>query len=316
MRAMGIEEFGDPGSIKRLDLPDPPVGPDYVLIRVKAAGVNPVDAMIRAGGLVGAFPHFFPLVLGWDAAGVVEGVGPAVRRFAPGDEVYAYCRKDYIGGGTYGDLVAVRPFHVAHKPDEASWAEAGAVPLAGLTAFQVIHEALLVEEGQTVLIHGGAGGVGSFAVQFARVLGAHVIATGRAANHEFMRSLGAAETIDYTAGDFAEAVLALYPDGVDAVADFAGGDTLERSAAILREGSRASSILVTSPPDAFDAKRIGFAYVFVRPDSDQLAQIATLIDTGEVRVHVTKELPIEAAARAHELIETGHTRGKIVLVND
>jgi NADPH:quinone reductase-like Zn-dependent oxidoreductase len=316
MRAMGIEEFGDPSAIRRLDVPDPPVGPDYVLIRVKAAGVNPVDAAIRGGSLRGAFPHLFPVVLGWDAAGVVEQVGPAVRDFEPGDEVYAYCRKDYVGGGTYGDYVAVRPFHVARKPANVSWAQAGAVPLAGLTAYQVINEALLVHKGQTVLIHGGAGGVGSFAVQFARSVGAHVIATGSERNHEFLRSIGAAETIDYNAVDFVDAVRQSHPDGVDAVADFAGGDTLDRSVAVLRHHGRASSILVPAAPDSFAERQIEFHYVFVRPDAAQLIEIAALIDAGDVRVQVSEELPLEQAARAHELIETGHTRGKIVLLND
>jgi NADPH:quinone reductase-like Zn-dependent oxidoreductase len=313
---MGIEAFGDPSAIHRLDVPDPPVGPDYVLIRVKAAGVNPVDAKVRDGSMRGGFPHFFPLVLGWDAAGVVEQVGPAVRNFAAGDEVFAYCRKDYIGGGTYADYVSVRPFHVARKPESASWAEAGAVPLAGLTAYQVIDEALLLEEGQTVLVHGGAGGVGSFAVQLAHSLGAHVIATGSDRNQDFLRELGAAETIDYNAVDFADAVREAHPDGIDAVADFAGGDTLERSAPLLREGGHASSILVHAAPAALDERRIRFRYVFVRPDSDQLSELAAMIDADEVRVHIQQELPMEQAPRAHEAIETGHTRGKIVLIND
>jgi NADPH:quinone reductase-like Zn-dependent oxidoreductase len=312
---MGIEEFGDPDRIKRLDVPDPQVGPDYVLIRVKAAGVNPVDAGIRSGSLRAYFPHLFPIVLGWDAAGVVEQVGPAVTNFEPGDEVYAYCRKDYVGGGTYGDLVSVRPFHVSRKPGNASWAEAGAVPLAGLTAYQVINEALFLEEGQTVLIHGGSGGVGHFAVQLARALGARVIATGRERNHEFLRELGAEQTIDYTATDVADAVRESHPDGIDAVADFVGGDALERSIPVLRDGGHASSILVPSPPAGIEQRRIQFRYVFVRPDAEHLAEIAGLIDAGDVRVHIQDELPVEQAARAHEAIETGHTRGKIVLVN-
>jgi NADPH:quinone reductase-like Zn-dependent oxidoreductase len=313
---MGIEEFGGVDKIKRLDVPDPPVGPDYVSIRVNAAGVNPVDTSIREGHLRAYFPHLLPVVLGWDAAGVVEHAGPAVRRFAPGDEVYAYCRKDYVGGGTYGDLVVMRSVLVGHKPETVSWAQAGGVPLAGLTAFQVINEALLLEEGQTVLVWGGAGGVGHFAVQFAHAVGARVIATGRTENQDFLRELGVDEPIDYTAVDVVEAVREAHPGGVDAVADFVGGDKLERSAAALREGGRAASVLVPSAPDSLVEKRAVFVYVFVRPDADHLRDIAALVDSGQVRVHVEQELPMEQAARAHEQIQTRHTRGKIVLLND
>ena len=310
---MAIHEFGGPEQIEEIDVPDPLVGPDSILIRVKTAGVNPVDAKIRQGASKERWPHFFPLILGWDAAGVVERAGPAIRHLGEGDEVYAYCRKDYVRDGTYAELVSVRAPSVARKPATASWEEAGATPLAALTAFQALHDALQVERGDTVLIHGGTGGVGSFAVQLARSAGAHVIATASAANHDFLRDLGAADAIDYNERDFADAVCESHPDGVDHVLDLVGGDTLERSAAVLRPRGRAASVLVPQGPGALAENDIDFSYVFVRPDAGQLTAIAGLVDEGEVRVQVQEALPLADAARAHEQIESGHTRGKLVL---
>ena len=310
---MAIHEFGGPEQIEEIDVPDPLVGPDSILIRVKTAGVNPVDAKIRQGASKERWPHFFPLILGWDAAGVVERAGPAIRHLGEGDEVYAYCRKDYVRDGTYAELVSVRAPSVARKPATASWEEAGATPLAALTAFQALHDALQVERGDTVLIHGGSGGVGSFAVQLARSAGAHVIATASDANHDFLRDLGAADAIDYNERDFADAVRESHPDGVDHVLDLVGGDTLDRSAAVLRPRGRAASVLVPQAPGALAENDIDFSYVFVRPDAGQLTAIAGLVDEGEVRVQVQEALPLADAARAHEQIESGHTRGKLVL---
>jgi NADPH:quinone reductase-like Zn-dependent oxidoreductase len=310
---MAIHDFGGSDRIEEIDAPDPLVGPDSILIRVKTAGVNPVDAKIRQGASNERWPHFFPLILGWDAAGVVEQVGPAIKHLGEGDEVYAYCRKDYVRDGTYAELVSVRAPNVARKPATASWEEAGATPLAALTAFQALHDSLHVEDGDTILIHGGSGGVGSFAVQLARVAGAHVITTGGSRNHDYLRELGAAEAIDYNEQDFADAVRESHPDGVDHVLDLVGGDTLERSAAVLRERGRAASVLLPQPPDAIAERGADYSYVFVRPDSEQLATLAELIDQGDIRVEVQEALPLAEAGRAHAQIESGHTRGKLVL---
>jgi NADPH:quinone reductase-like Zn-dependent oxidoreductase len=293
----------------------PLVGPDSILIRVSAVGVNPVDAKIRQGASKERWPHFFPLILGWDAAGVVEDVGPAITDYGQGDEVFAYCRKDYVRDGTYAEFVSVRQFQLAPKPETESWEEAGATPLAGLTAYQALHDALQVGRGDTVLIHGASGGVGSFAVQLARIAGAHVIATGSEGNQNFLRSLGAAETIDYNAGDFAEAVHEAHPEGVDHVLDLVGGDTLERSVAVVRGGGGVASVLVPRAPDGL-ADDVDYHYVFVRPDSDQLTALAKLIDDKELRVEVSNVFALKDAARAHEQIESGHTRGKLVLLVD
>ena len=313
MRAMAIRDFGGTDQIEEIDAPEPLVGPDSVRIRVRAAGVNPVDVKIRQGASKERWPHFFPLILGWDAAGVVEQVGPAVTSVGVGDEVYTYARKDYVRDGTYAELVTMRAEAVVRKPATASWEEAAAVPLAALTAYQALHEALRVESADTVLIHGGSGGVGSFAVQLARAAGAHVIATGSARNHDFLRDLGAAETVDYNAVDFADAVRESHPGGVDRVFDLIGGDTLERSAAVVRPRGMVASVLVPQAPAAFAERDVAYRYVFVRPDGDQLTTLAALIDDGAVGVHLQDAMPLADAARAHEQIESGHTRGKLVL---
>ncbi|HEY4627627.1 MAG TPA: NADP-dependent oxidoreductase, partial [Blastococcus sp.] len=201
MRGAVYDRFGDESVLQvRDDLPTPPVGPDVVLVRASAAGVNPVDIGIRSGRLTAAYPHHFPIIPGWDLSGVVEQVGPAVVDFAPGDEVFAYVRRDHVQWGTTAELVPVPLRCAAHKPESLSFAEAGALPLAGLTAYQSVTEALAVGEGDRVLVHRAAGGVGFFAVQIAVALGAHVIGTASPRNHGFLRDAGVAEVLDYSAG--------------------------------------------------------------------------------------------------------------------
>ncbi len=314
MRAIAITEYGGPEALQVADMPEPIVGPDNVLIAVRAAGVNPVDAGIRRGGLAERIPCILPIIPGWDAAGVVEQVGPAVEEFAPGDEVYGYLRKDFIRDGTYAEFTAARTFHWAPKPRTLSFEEAGAVPLAGLTALQMLRDALDLQGGERVLIHGASGGVGGFAVQIAKAGGAHVIATASAANHDHVRDLGADEVVDYGNQDFVEVVRATHPDGIEAVADIVGGETQQRSIEVLQEG-RGRLVSVILPPDreAFAARRVAAHYVFVRPDRTGLDTLATMADAGELRVHLSTTLPLEEAARAHAQIETRHTRGKIVL---
>jgi NADPH:quinone reductase-like Zn-dependent oxidoreductase len=310
MHAIAIERFGGREELRPAELPEPLVGPDAILIRLAAAGVNPVDIGVREGRLQQAFPTFFPLIPGWDAAGVVEAVGPSVTEVEIGDEVFAYARKDFVRDGTYAELVGVTPRHVAKKPRSLSLVEAGAVPLAGLTAYQVIFDALALEEGETVLVHGAAGGVGHFAVQLAVAAGARVIGTARARNHDFLRELGAERCIDYEHEDFA-AVLGR--GQVDAVVDVVGGETQERSVEVIREGGRLASIVMPPDRDRFAAHDIAARYVFVRPDADELAALGAMFDAGQVRVHLHAQIPLDDAAQAHELVEAGHPHGKVVL---
>jgi len=310
MRAIAIDTFGGPRQMTLRELPDPEVGPDSVLIAARAAGVNPVDFKIRAGGLASAFPHHFPLIPGWDVAGVVEAVGPAVRGFAPGDEVFAYCRKTEIAQGTYAERIAVPDVFVAHKPRELSWVEAAAVPLAGLTARQALVDQMEVGPGQTVLVTAAAGGVGHFAVQLARSLGAEVIGTASPANHDYVRSLGASAVVDYAESDVAAAVRAHYPDGVDAAFDLYGGETLEAARASVRAGGQLTSIADPDPAKGADVRG---HYVFVRPDAPGLEDLAARAGAGDLRPEIAETFPLEQAAEAHERLEDGHVRGKLVL---
>jgi NADPH:quinone reductase-like Zn-dependent oxidoreductase len=311
MRAIAIEGFGGRDRLQLVDAPDPKLGPDGVLIAVRAAGVNPVDAKLREGRLDDRFPHRFPVIPGWDAAGVVEAVGPAVVDLEPGEEVYAYCRKSEVAEGTYAEKVAVAAGAVARKPRTASWAEAAALPLAGLTAYQVIHEGLRLERHHRVLISAAAGGVGHLAVQLAADLGAEVIGTASARNHAFVTDLGADHLVDYTAGSVGEAVHELFADGIDAYFDVLGGDALADARAAVRPGGRVTSIAQPRPEG--DQPGVEGRYIFVRPSATELDELARLFDERRLRVEIAETFPLARAADAHELLEGGHVRGKLVL---
>src|SRR5215210_36565 len=199
MRAIAVNEWGGRDKLELIEVEPPPVAPDGVLVRVRAAGVNPVDWKIREGRNAQAFPYHFPVILGWDAAGVVEKVGPAVTWFKPGDAVYGYCRRHELKYGTYAEYTTVPEGYLAHMPQQLAFEEAAALPLAALTAHQGL-EMLGLRGGETLLVGGGAGGVGHMVVQLAVARGARVIASASPANHDFQRSLGA-EPLDYSDGD-------------------------------------------------------------------------------------------------------------------
>jgi NADPH:quinone reductase-like Zn-dependent oxidoreductase len=301
---VAYDEFGGPEVLTvRDDLPDPPVGPDTVLVRVHAAGVNPVDMAIRQGYLAGAFPHRFPIVPGWDVAGVVEAAGPAITAFAPGDEVYGYVRRDDVQWGTTAELVPAPQRCLARKPSSLSFAEAAGVPLAGLTAYQALTEALDVHEGERVLVHRAAGGVGFFAVQIAVALGAHVIGSASPRNHGFLRDAGVAEVLDYSAGP----VSGQLREPVDAVLDLVGGDTLADAPAQVRDKARIASVV--DPV----VNEMGGRYVFVRPEHEHLEELARMADAGQLRVPIAKAFPLEQTAAAQDLVAGGHVRGKVVV---
>ena len=304
MRGIAYDRFGDESVLRlRDDLPDPPVGPDVVLVRAHAAGVNPVDNAIRGGYLAGAYPHHFPITPGWDLAGVVESAGPAVVDFAPGDEVFGYVRRDDVQWGTTAEFVPAPQRCLAHKPDSLSFAEAGALPLAGLTAYQALTEVLGVQEGERVLVHRAAGGVGFNAVQIAVALGAHVIGTASPKNHGFLTDAGVAEVLDYSAGP----VSGQLSEPVDAVLDLVGGDTLADAPKQVRDPSRIASVVDPAVRD------LGGRYVFVRPDSHDLEELGRMADAGQLRVPIAKAFPLEQTAEAHRLLAGGHVRGKVVV---
>ncbi len=305
MKAIAIRRYGGPEVVEYTDLPDPKVGPDSVLVQVRAAGVNPVDWKVRDGRLDGLLDAHFPMVMGWDAAGVVRAVGGGVTEFAPGDEVYGYVRKDTVEHGTYAELVAAPVRTLARKPAALDWAQAGGLPLAGLTALQALR-AVGVTTGDTVLVHAAAGGVGHLAVQIARAFGARVIGTAGERNHAYLRELGA-EPVQYGEG-LADRVRALAPGGVDAALDLVGGDAVEVSAGLVADQARIASIA------DFGVKARGGRYVWVRPDAAGLAALAALADDGRLTVTVASTFPLAQAASAQALSAEGRTRGKIVLL--
>jgi NADPH:quinone reductase-like Zn-dependent oxidoreductase len=305
MKAITISSYGGPDVLEVTEQPDPLVGPDYVLVRVRATSVNPVDYKIREGYLQGAFPAHLPMILGWDVAGVVEQVGPAVTEYVPGDEVIGYVRKDTIEHGTYAELVAAHVRHLALRPRSVSFEQAAALPLAGLTAWQSVDLAA-VGRGDTVLVHAAAGGVGSFAVQVAIHRGARVLGTASERNHDYLRSLGA-EPVTYGEG-LAQRVRELAPDGVDAVVDYVGGESLEMSPEVVKNPERIVSVV-----DAATVKAVGGQYAFVRPDPRHLAELATLVDEGVVRIELARTFPLAEAADAQRLVEEGHVRGKVAI---
>lgn len=305
MKGISYSRYGGPEVMEYGDVRDPKVGPDTVLVKVRAVSVNPVDWKCREGHLDGILDTVFPVVPGWDVSGVVVQPGMSVPEFSVGDEVIGYVREDYLCRGTFAEYVAAPVRTLARKPRNFSFEEAAGLPLAGLTAYQVITKVLEVKRGESVLVHAAAGGVGSIAVQLARHLGARVIGTASEAHHDFVRELGG-EPVTYGEG-LAERVRALAPDGVDAAFDTVGGDTTKISANLLAPEGRLASI---ADPDVVD---YGGRYWFVRPDAGDLLRLTELAEQGVITVHVTRTFPLERAAEAHRLSQEGHTRGKIVL---
>jgi NADPH:quinone reductase-like Zn-dependent oxidoreductase len=307
MQAIAANNYGSPLEVLSLvELPDPKVGPDSVLVRAKAAGVNPVDWKILAGFLDSVMRVHFPLVPGWDLAGVVEKVGGAVTEYAPGDEVVGYVREDHVQCGTFAELVAAPVRTLAKKSKRLSFEEAGGLPLAGLTAYQAL-AAVSAGAGDTVLVHAASGGVGSFAVQIAKAKGARVIGTASEANHDHVRALGG-EPVAYGDG-LEERVRALAPQGVDAVVDFAG-KVADLSLALLKKtgaAPRLASIVDGS------VKAAGGRYCFVRPNAADLSALGALADEGKLKVVVEEVFPLAHAAAALEKSKRGKTRGKIVI---
>ena len=306
MRAVRLHSFGGPEVLVLEEMPRPQAGAGEVLIRVHAAGVNPLDWKVRAGHVKAWLQHRLPLIPGWDVSGVVEAVAPDVTAFKIGDAVYGML--DFMRDGAYAEYVAARTLNLAFKPNSIDHIQAGAVPLAALTAWQSLFEVAGLKSGQTALIHAAAGGVGHFAVQFAKWKEAKVIGTASAGNENFLRELGADEVIDYRTTKFEEAV-----QDVDVVLDTVGGDTQQRSWQVLRkEGILVATLGISSPEPAHQHGVRGEG-VMVHPDAAQLTQIAALIDAGKLKPAATTILPLAEAARAHELSQTGHVRGKIVL---
>ncbi|MCH0564167.1 MULTISPECIES: NADP-dependent oxidoreductase [unclassified Streptomyces] len=311
MRAISQDTYGTPEILKEVRIPRPAPGPSEILVSVRAAGLNPTDWKHRSSELF--LGGRLPLVLGWDVSGVVEAVGYGVTLFKPGDEVFGMLPYPY-GVGSHAEYVTGPARAFTHKPDGIDHLQAGALPLAALTAHQAIVDTADVRAGQRVLIHAAAGGVGHLAVQIAKARGAYVIGTASAAKHDFVRSVGADEVIDYRSTDFRDVAR-----DIDMVLDPLSGDTRARSLEVLRPGGTLVSLLPgTDPGEAARATERGVRVetLLVEADHAGMNAVAELVRAGVLRAHVEAVLPLAEAAKAHALGETGRTTGKIVLTVD
>jgi NADPH:quinone reductase-like Zn-dependent oxidoreductase len=311
MRAVRMHDYGSSEVLRVEQAPVPIPAAGHVRIRVHAAGVNPVDWKVRAGRLKRNVPLPLPHILGRDVAGTIDAVGSGVTRWKAGDQVIALIPLKPVGGGAFSEYVVVAAKDVAPKPARLSFEEAAGIPVASLAAWRTLIEVADVQRGQRVLIHGGAGGVGSAAVQLAHWRGAHVIATASERNHEYLKSIGADATIDYRTTRFEDVA-----KNMDVVLDTVGADTLQRSVAVVREGGMLLSIVGMPSAQACSERKIRC------PDPDdgepdhageRLEKISQLYDSGKLKMTLQTVLPLEQAGKALELSETGHTRGKIIL---
>lgn len=306
MKAVRIHSYGGPDVLVQEDAPWPEMRTDEVLIRVHAAGVNPLDWKVRAGYVKGWLQHRLPLIPGWDVSGEIEAVGDAVTDFKKGDAVYGML--DFARDGAYAEYVVAQARDIAFKPMSLDHIHAAGVPLAALTAWQSLFDVASLSAEQIVLIHAAAGGVGHFAVQLAKWKGARVIGTASARNVDFVRDLGADQVIDYQTARFDDVVC-----NVDVVLDTIGGDTQQRSWKVLKKGGVLVSTVGISSPEAATEHGVQGKPMLVHSDADQLTRIAALIDAGNLKTVISTVLPLAEAAKAHELSQSGHVRGKIVL---
>jgi NADPH:quinone reductase-like Zn-dependent oxidoreductase len=314
MRAIAEETFDGP--IALMDLPIPEIRAGEVLIRVRAAGVNPFDWKVADGALEDQMQHRFPLIPGFDAAGVIERVGADVTELAEGEEVYGYLFKPVIGEGTYAEYVGAPATIVAKKPVTVGFAEAAALPTPGLTAMDLV-DAVDTREGETILIVGATGGVGSYATQLAARRGAHVIATARQTNEALVRRLGAAGTIDHTTEDLVDAVRMAQPGGIDAVIDVVSDrEALGRISTLVNEGGRLASSVYAADVEELARRGIGATNVSMQPDARRLEELSRMVDAGELSVTLDRTFPLEKAPEALEERKIGHVLGKIVLLID
>ncbi|HME88030.1 MAG TPA: NADP-dependent oxidoreductase [Chthoniobacterales bacterium] len=306
MKAIVVNEFGGPDVLKYQDEPKPEPKDDEILVRVMAAAVNPVDAYVRQGMFAKRGLGDRPAIIGSDIAGVVEKTGAAARKFKPGDAVYSYL--SVVRGGAYAEFALAKESETALKPRNINFEEAAAVPLAATTAWQALIDTAKIDKGQTVLIHGGSGGVGSFAVQIAKARGAKVFSTASTAHQNTLKQLGVDQAIDYTTTKFEDVVR-----DVDVVLNCVRADALGRSYGVVRKGGIIVSI--TGEPDQTECAKhsIRCSGLGANPDAKVLEELTKLIEAGKIKPIVSQTYPLADAARAHQQIETHHTLGKIVL---
>ena len=304
MKAVVAHEYGAPEVLKIEEITRPELTDDEALVRVIASGVNPADPLTLGGKFAKEWGTHLPLIPGYEIAGIVEKTGANFTSLKAGDAVYGY---PTFGGG-WAEYVAVKEWEVAPKPKSLTFAEAAAVPMGALTAWQALVDAAHLHQGQTILIHGGSGGVGSFAIQIAKMRGARVIATASTANQDLLKQLGADVAIDYTKQKFEEIA-----KDVDCVLDPIGKDTLARSYAVMKKGGIILALVALPDPEELKKHEIRAVGVSVKPDAKDLSEIARLIDAGKIKPIVTQIRPLSEAIAAEQQAETHHTRGKVVL---
>jgi NADPH:quinone reductase-like Zn-dependent oxidoreductase len=304
MKAVVAHEYGAPEVLKFEEVPRPQPKEDEALVRVIASSVNPADPLTLSGKYAREFGTHLPLIPGYDIAGVVEKTGANVTKLKVGDAVYGY---PTFGGG-WADYVTVKEWEVAAKPKSLNFVESAAVPMGGLTAWQALVDVAKLQPGQTVLVHGGSGGVGSFAIQIAKARGARVIATASTANQDLLKQLGADVAVDYTKTKFEDVA-----KDVDAVLDPVGRETLARSYGVVKKGGIVMSLVARPDPAEIKKHGIRGAGISVHPDAEDLGEIAQLIDAGKIKPIVTQVLPLNQAIAAQQQAATHHTRGKVVL---
>jgi 2-desacetyl-2-hydroxyethyl bacteriochlorophyllide A dehydrogenase len=304
MKAVVAHEYGGPQVLKFEEVPRPEPNGDEVLVRVIASSVNPADPLTLSGKYAKEFGTHLPLIPGYDMAGIVEKTGADVTKLKVGDAVYGYP----TFGGSWADYVTVKEWEVAVKPKSLNFVEAAAVPMGALTAWQSLVDVAKLQPGQTILIHGGSGGVGSFAIQIAKARGARVIATASTANQDLLKQLGADVAVDYTKTKFEDAA-----KDVDAVLDPVGKETLARSYDVVKKGGIVMSLVARPDPAELKKRGIRGASISSHPDANDLAEIAQLIDAGKIKPIVTQVRPLSEAVATQQQAATHHTRGKVVL---
>src|SRR3954466_1887989 len=304
MRALVAHEYGAPDVLKLEQVQRPEPKDDEALVRVIASSVNPADPLTLSGKYAKEFGTHLPLIAGYDIAGIVEKTGANVTKLKVGDAVYGY---PTFGGG-WADYVTVKEWEVAPKPKSLNFVEASAVPMAAVTAWQALVDVAKLQAGQTILIHGGSGGVGGFAIQIAKAFGARVIATASTANQDLLKQLGADVAVDYTKARFEDVA-----KDVDVVLDTVGGDTLARSYAVVKKGGILTTIRGRLESASLEQHSIHGAGIASHPDAAELARLGELIDEKKIRPIISQILPLSEAANATIQAETHHTRGKLVL---
>ena len=302
MKAIVYKRYGGPEVLELVELPEPKVGQSSVMVQVKAAGLNPADVGMQAGAGDTIIDAWFPVIPGWDVAGVVQATGSGVTEFRPGDEVIGFVYEGILRHGTYAERIAAAVHYFAPKPRNATWAQAAGLPLAGLTAYQAVVRHVKLSKGETLLIHGAGGSVGSLAAQIAFSRGARVIGSASLADEQYLSSVGV-EPVLYGDG-LVDRVDELAPGGVDAILDCAGGAVLAATSALHRQGTRVFSIAAQAP---------GITTIYARPDQYDLFSLVDLVEAERLRVRVSATYPLASAAAAQRALQQGHLSGKIIL---